>query len=308
MAPFSDALSGRLQQEIHHRRLPDEFMQAVQRWYLPLAQALAERKKQGQTALISLNGAQGTGKSTLTAFLRLLLNEHFQQYTVEISIDDFYLTRAERLQLSQQLHPLLKTRGVPGTHDIALAEQTLDGLQACSADHVIDLPQFDKAQDDRKPRSQWLKINRPVDIILFEGWCNNAPVQSAEQLQQPVNELERQEDAEGIWRNYVNEQLKIYHQKLFQRADVLVFLQAPSFEKVYEWRGLQEQKLREQANANQSAVMDEQQLRRFIQHYERITRSCLEVLPGVADIVLSLGDDHQIESMKRRDQEEAGRP
>jgi D-glycerate 3-kinase len=122
-------------------------------------------------------------------------------------------------------------------------------------------------------------------------------VQTQQQLQQPVNELERDEDADGLWRSAVNEQLKVYHQTLFAQADLVVFLQIPSFEKVYEWRGLQESKLSQQADDTRLGVMDKRQLQRFIQHYERITRACLEALPQQADIVFKLNDEHAIDSM-----------
>ena len=287
-----------LAQEIERRRLPGDFIETIERWYFPLAQKICQQK-QSETLLVSFNGAQGTGKSTLTAFLSLILRHHFDLHTVEISIDDFYLTHEQRQQLAKHIHPLLATRGVPGTHDVDLALATIQCLQSCSAEQPCALPQFDKAIDDRVPESQWREVSQAVDVILFEGWCNHAPVQSTQELQLPVNRLEREEDAQGIWRNYANEQLKRYHQQLFSLADLLVFLQAPSFEKVYEWRGLQEQKLKQQA-VDTSKVMNEDQLRRFIEHYERITRASLDALPRQADIVLKLNDEHAICAMKSR--------
>ncbi len=281
-----------LQQEIKQRDLPDEFIQTVEQWYFPLAQSLVEKKGTG-SLVVSFNGSQGSGKSTLTAFLRLILIHHFGMNTVEISIDDFYLTRRQRKQLASEVHPLLITRGVPGTHDVELAVNTIRDLQNCSADHPCLIPGFNKAVDDRADRSAWRRQTQSADLILFEGWCNHAPVQSEAELIGPVNQLEREEDGQGVWRRYANEQLKVYHQKLFCLAESLVFLQVPSFEKVYEWRGLQEQKLRRQSG-HTGQVMSDQQLRRFIEHYERITRSCLKVLPQQADVVLKLGDDHQI--------------
>ena len=144
-------------------------------------------------------------------------------------------------------------------------------------------------------------IQQKVSIILFEGWCNHAPVQSPEALRNPVNKLEREEDSELIWRTYANQQLETYHRLLFSDADMLIYLQVPSFEKVYEWRGLQEKKLalQNQQNADlKLRVMDEQQLARFIHHYERITRSCLTELPESADIVLQLNAGHGIDNVK----------
>jgi len=293
-ADFSELLL----QEIAQRRLPDDFIETIEHWYFPLAQKIDQQKKR-QPLLVSFNGAQGSGKSTLTAFLRLILSHHFKLNTVEISIDDFYLTHQQRQQLAHTVHPLLATRGVPGTHDVRLAAQTIECLQHCSAEYPCLIPQFNKAIDDRLPEAQWRKVSQPVDVILFEGWCNHAPVQTSQQLKQLINRLEREEDAQGVWRQYANEQLKEYHQKLFRFADLLVFLQVPSFEKVYEWRGLQEVKLTEQAGSVQR-VMNEDELRRFIEHYERITRACLKALPLQADILLKLNDNHSIGAMESR--------
>jgi len=298
---FSGKVKLLLEREIQKRCLPSDFMSTVQRWYLPLAQQITKARVNEQgSLLVSFNGAQGSGKSTLTAFLKLILTHHFKLNTVEISIDDFYLTKQQRLQLAGEIHPLLETRGVPGTHDIKLAVDTINCLRRCSKNNPCRVPQFDKACDDRKSESDWPVISTPVDIILFEGWCNHAPVQTKQQLDQAVNELEQVDDHDGLWRSFVNDQLEIYHRQLFDQSDLLIYLQVPSFEKVYEWRGLQERKLSKDNNLSNQAVMNEQQLKRFIQHYERITRSCLEKLPDQADIVLILNDQHAIEQCRVR--------
>ena len=303
---LSASLLSTLQQEILQRNLPSDFIDTVESYYLPVAEEISHRKNRQGVLVVNFNGAQGSGKSTITAFLRLILIHQFKLNTVEISIDDFYHTRAKRQQLAQEIHPLFLTRGVPGTHDIELASETLDCLSHCSAENECAIPRFNKAIDDRDDRDNWPVVNEAVDIILFEGWCNHAPVLSKEQLETPINDLERDEDSEGIWRTHANEQLSMYHQRLFNQTDVLIYLQVPSFEKVFEWRGLQEQKLEKTSGAKKHAVMDDKQLRRFIQHYERITRSCLDALPASADIVLKLGADHAIESVQIGKQGGAG--
>ena len=291
---FTSTVNALLQQEILKHRLPADFLSTIENWYFPIAKELAEKHRQKQqTILVNVNGSQGSGKSTLTAFLSLILTHHFGLNTVDISIDDFYLSKAERLQLAEDIHPLFATRGVPGTHDVPLAVSCMQKLlhqQPCS------LPQFDKANDDRASSEHWKQVDSPVDIILFEGWCIAAPFQTDDELQQPVNELEKVEDEHGLWRKTVNEELKNYHQQLFSLSDYLLFLQIPGFEKVYEWRWLQEQKLALTGNQN-SSVMSQQQVHRFIQHYERITRNCLKTLPGIADMIIKLNDDHTIKSL-----------
>ena len=117
------------------------------------------------------------------------------------------------------------------------------------------IPVFDKAVDERRDRSQWKKP--PLDVVLFDGWCNHAPVEADQhRLAQAINDLESEHDPQAVWRTYINRALQHYHKELFSMADILIFLRIPSFEKVYEWRCLQEQKLAASSN-NQNKIMDE---------------------------------------------------
>jgi D-glycerate 3-kinase len=168
-------------------------------------------------------------------------------------------------------------------------------------DFPLSIPLFDKAVDDRAPLSRWQTLVQPADIILFEGWCVGATAQSEAQLVEPINSLEREEDPQQVWRRYVNEQLAGPYQALFAMIDVLMMLKVPAMEKVFEWRLLQETKLKQSLADNAQTgthVMSEQQLNRFIMHYERITRTCLEDMPGRADVVLQLNDQHQISEVQ----------
>jgi D-glycerate 3-kinase len=283
---------------IEQMQLPDGFQDIVSDIYLPLSRIILQRKKD-QPLLVSINGAQGTGKSTMTTFLKHIIESEMQCHVAELSLDDFYSVREQRMLLAESVHPLFATRGVPGTHDVLLLEQVLEQL----AERLpCRLPRFNKAIDDRCDNTQWTDIKEPVEVILFEGWCNSSPPQSPQELEQPVNTLEQNEDPEGVWRRYVNEQLIDYRQRIFDHADMCIMLKAPDFESIYEWRSLQEKKL--QANSSQleqSAVMNESELARFIQHYERISRHTLIHLPAIADVVLPLAGDHSITGIVQKD-------
>ncbi len=111
-----------------------------------------------------------------------------------------------------------------------------------------------------------------------------------------INDLETNEDASGIWRNYVNCQLQQIYPPLFEMLDALVFMSAPDFDCVLRWRTEQEEKLAACANARETRVMTKSQIERFIQHYERITRQNLRSLATSADVRLELGQDHQVVS------------
>jgi D-glycerate 3-kinase len=193
--------------------------------------------------------------------------------------------------LARTVHPLLKTRGVPGTHDVPLLLEVLAALQR---EGIVSMPRFDKAKDDRLPREQWERVPAPVKVIILEGWCVGAIPQPEGSLEAPVNELERREDPDGAWRRYVNRALGSDYRPVFNQIKLLILLAAPGFEVVYRWRLQQEEELRRAVLArggDVSQVMDERALERFISHYERLTRYILEEMPQRADIVVRM--DHE---------------
>jgi len=271
--------------------LPPEFGQTVERFYVPLANHLTDacRAHISKPLVVGINGGQGSGKSTLALFLKLLLEEGHRLNTAVLSLDDLYLTRAERIALAELHHPLLATRGVPGTHDVALGMRLLDGL-AGSNSEAVSIPHFDKAQDDRAPLADWTVVSAPVDIVLLEGWCVGARPQAAAALDVPVNQLEQDEDRDGIWRSYVNAQLSGPYADFFAKIDHLVMLKVPSFGSVEAFRALQESKLREKAGS--IGLMDDAAIKQFIMHYERLTRHMLAEMPDRANVVLQLNDKH----------------
>ena len=297
MTPLEAALARRLAREPASART----LAPLQSQYLALATCIAAQAGGGRALTVGLNGAQGSGKSTLAGLLRELLEEGQGLRTVVLSIDDFYATRAERQALAASVHPLLATRGVPGTHDIELARRALLQLRDLRVGERLTLPRFIKADDDRAPDGEGSVCEGPVDVVLFEGWCVGTPAQSASALAVPVNALESAEDPDGTWRRYVNEQLRGPYAELFGMLDRLVLLQAPSFEIVHAWRLEQEAGNAAQADKKSGAhVMSSTELHRFIAHYERLTRHALEVLPARADVVLALDERRQITAARYR--------
>jgi len=237
--------------------------------------------------VLGLNGAQGTGKSTLARLLRRLLERIYGLRVAILSLDDLYLTVAERMRRAEAIHPLLATRGVPGTHDVALGIRTIRALREGKP---LALPRFDKARDDRLPVAQWPRWEGRCDVVIFEGWCVGARPQRRDELEEPINGLERLEDPTGDWRYYVNRELGGHYQALFAEVDVLVMLRPESFDHVFAWREQQEARLRDQSGGPQ--VMGPTAVRRFVMHFERLTRFMWEEMPARADAVVYLGDDH----------------
>jgi len=238
--------------------------------------------------VLGICGAQGSGKSTLTDALATQLRSDGLAVAC-LSLDDLYLTRAEREHLAREVHPLLRTRGVPGTHDVGLGLQVLERL-ACG--EAVALPRFDKARDDRAPESAWPVSPPHVRVLILEGWCIGACPQPEQALLDPVNALEAEQDADGRWRRYVNTMLAGDYQRLFGRIDRLVLLAAPGFEVVGAWRQQQEQALRV-AHGGKGGMSDAEVLD-FIRYYERLTRHILEEMPARADMTLFLGQDRQV--------------
>jgi D-glycerate 3-kinase len=264
--------------------LPESFRATWEFVCRPLADRAGRlRQVRRRTAVIGLCGPQGSGKSTIAAATARLLEARGRS-AVAVSLDDFYLPRGERERLAKEVHPLLVTRGPPGTHDPAMAAFAIDQLRSAGK---VTLPAFDKASDTRLPRGRWRTVPSPVDVIIFEGWCVGARAQGSAALAQPVNELERTEDPDGIWRTWVNDQLDGPYQQLFGKLHDLVLLQPPGFEVVAGWRAEQEAKLK----ARTGEGMDEAELERFVAHYERLTRWILAEMPERADWVVPLAAD-----------------
>ena len=293
VAGLRESLRTDIAQFVAERQLPDAFHQVIDDYYLPLALWLEQRRADGETLVIGLCGGQGSGKSTLTEFLQLVWAQ-LGLRSAGFSIDDIYLTRAERRQLARQVHPLLQTRGVPGTHDVQLGLDTIAAVSGRAPGMTVAIPKFDKSIDDRALESEWPSVETPLDMLLFEGWCVGAT--PWEDAADPINRLEREEDPDGSWRNYINRQLAGDYRSLFAQVDILLMLKVPDMECVLEWRRLQEEKLR----ARKGGGMRDDEVERFVQHYERVTRNLLQEMPARADCVLKLGRDHGIAGLRLR--------
>lgn len=255
-------------------------------YYLPMAAWIAEHAEQ-RMLVLGLNGAQGTGKSTLARLLRLVLERLYGMRVALLSLDDLYLTAAERMRRAEAIHPLLATRGVPGTHDVSLGIRT---IRAFRDGKPLAIPRFDKARDDRVPVAEWPRWEGRCDLVIFEGWCVGARPQRADELREPINELEREDDPTGDWRFYVNRELGGHYQALFAEIDVLLMLRPDGFDRVAQWREQQEARLRESGGGPE--VMAPEEVRRFVMYFERLTRFMWEEMPERADAVVHLGENH----------------
>ncbi len=283
--------------ECEAMRIDNDLSPLLASLYLPLAAWLrARRGDDGRTQVVGVCGAQGSGKSTFCRLLGRVLSEAFDEPAVALSIDDIYETRERRAELAVEVHPLLATRGVPGTHDVALGLRTIRRLASLPQGETVPLPVFDKTMDTRLAPDRWRSQWGPVRAVLFEGWCVGAVPESEAALIDPINSLEREEDADGVWRRTVNERLGADYQRLFALIDVLILLRVDGMRRVFHWRRLQEHKLAAAAAADaggaDTRIMTDEQVDRFIMHYERLTRHILSEMPDRADIVFDLDESH----------------
>jgi len=239
--------------------------------------------------ILGLSGLQGSGKSMLARVMKAKAEARGLPTEV-LSLDDFYYSRRDRETLAQQIHPLLRTRGVPGTHEIELLMSVLAALPNASEKLPVAHPRFDKGRDTRIPPSRWPRAIHPPQLIILEGWALGIRPQTEAALVKPINELERIEDPDAVWRKWVNKQLRGY-QPLWRKFDALIVLQAPSWDIVRRWRSEQEENL---LARHAPLAMEAEAMVRFLAHYERLSRHALATLPALADSCVEYDDDRHV--------------
>ncbi len=247
--------------------------------------ARGPRDGSARPPVIAIVGAQGSGKTTLARAAA----DRFG--AAQISIDDVYLTRAEREAMARDIHPLFVTRGPPGTHDLILLQHLIDRLSGAGPDDETRIPDFDKRGDDRLPVDRWRAFRGRPSAILIDAWCLGALPQDEAALAEPVNALERERDPDGVWRRAVAAFVAGPYVDFAARFDAVLFLQAPGFEVVLDWRGQQEADLLGVPPADLPPA-ERERLAGFIQYFERITRHMLD--GGVrADVTVKLDRNRQ---------------
>ena len=252
--------------------------------YRQLAALLVDDWRSRAVRTVGIGGGQGAGKSTLGRLI-VEAGRAFDARVEVLSIDDFYLTREERQRLAEDVHPLFATRGPPGTHDVDLLRATLAALRQPGD---VRVPRFDKGVDTR---TGYQTRRGAVDIVVLEGWCVGATAAGVS-VREPINTLERDHDADGVWRSTVEAALRTSYAEVFAGLDTLVFLQVPGLDAVRRWRLQQESERAPEQRLTEAGV------NRFVEHYERITRRMLATLPAKADVVVELDDAHRIAGLR----------
>ena len=270
----------------------------IKSFLIPVSFWISKRVNKKKPLIIGLAGGQGSGKTTISSILTLILKKYFKLNVFKVSIDDFYKTRKDRKSLSKNKHPLLMTRGVPGTHDVDLMLNFFKKIKDKNF-KSLQIPTFNKAIDDRCQKSLWYKIKTKPDVVIFEGWCVGARPQLNSQLKKPINSLEKVHDQGAKWRTYVNNQLKTKYNALFKQLDGLLYLKAKNFSLLREWRLKQERKLWVQTkNKKNLKIMSSGDVINFMQTYQRITQQMFKDAIKSSSVIMNLNSNHQIEKIK----------
>lgn len=253
-----------------------------------LAPALLEALPAGAPWLLGLGGAPGTGKSTLAGMLvavdKKLREDHSarpEPAIIVLSLDDYYLSRAERGELARDIHPELAQRGIPGTHDL---QRLFEDIDLLLEGHTgpLNLPAFNKALDDRSPHGRDIVLDgRPARIIL-EGWLIGIPP-----LAHTTARHSSPDEAFGSVQRYMSMQLKMLHQDFTARTSALWTLTAPDFATVCQWRWRQEQDLTEPMLQSRADV------KAFLQPFAPFIKHQLKHAGDDADLVIELDRDHR---------------
>ena len=270
----------------------------IKSFLIPVSFWISKKVSKKKTLIIGLAGGQGSGKTTISSILTLILKKYFKLNIFKVSIDDFYKTRKDRRNLSIRKHPLLMTRGVPGTHDVDLMLRFFKKVKSKNF-KKLEIPKFNKAIDDRFKKNFWYKLKSKPDVIIFEGWCVGAKAQTIKQLKKPVNSLERVHDQHIKWRSYVNYQLKTKYNTLFKQLDGLLYLKAKNFNLLKNWRLKQERKLWVQTKSKKNLkIMSSGDVLNFMQTYQRITQQMFKDAIKNSSIIMNLNNKHQIQNIK----------
>ena len=235
-------------------------------------------------------GSQGAGKSTLAILFKLALEKIYKKKVMLLSIDDYYLSKKKRIKLSKKIHPLLITRGVPGTHDIVALKNDIINFQ--QKKFPITTPTFNKLKDDFSIKK---KIIKNAEILLLEGWCCGATSINKEYLFENINSLESKLDKNKKWRQFYNSQLKRDYKKVFSLFDQQIYIQPPSFNYIIKWRYAQEKN--NALKSRKKDFMNKKDLQAFIQHYEKLTKWMMKTMPAKADILIKIDGNQKIKKV-----------
>jgi D-glycerate 3-kinase len=259
--------------------------------WLPLAEQIQLWQTALQRPLIQgILGGQGTGKTTLTRILALILSQ-MGQAVAYLSIDDLYKTYAERQQL-QRLDPRFSWRGPPGTHDVETGLTVLQQFR--QGEFPVAVPRFEKSLHGGAGDRIQPDLIAQVDIVLFEGWfVGLRPIDPGQFAEAPAPIVTA---ADREFAQTVNGQLQNYL-PLWDLLDRWLVLYPSDYRFSQQWRWQAEQQMQAKGQTGMSAAA----VGEFVEYFWRALHPDLFVKPllqsAAVDLVIELDQDHQIEAI-----------
>ncbi len=247
---------------------------------------IRQSKKNDSPFLVGVAGGQGSGKSTLCASLSRIFTDRTIPHIV-LSLDDFYFSKQKRQEISETVHPLSKTRGVPGTHDTKLLITVLKNLTAENGKPCVRLPRFSKVDDDLSRRDTWTVYQERPRFIFLEGWCIG--VRPDFVRSSPETPWEKQNDQYGIWKSWSRQECLKYI-TIWDSLNYLILLKQKDFQQVVKNRWSQDLENFERAGKKPSRSKEE--IREFCAHYESWTLAIWQNLPQYANITLKCDSNY----------------
>jgi D-glycerate 3-kinase len=261
--------------------------------WLPLAIQIADwRKSQPNPLILGFLGGQGTGKTTLTEILKLIL-KHLGYHTISFSLDDLYLTYDDRQRLQAQ-DPRIIHRGPPGTHDIPLGLQVLTQLKQ---GQPTQIPQFDKSLRQGAGDRIHPKPVSEVDIVLFEGWFVGVHPIHDKTFETAPDLIVTPSDR--TFARDMNDRLHDYL-PLWEQLDRLIVLYVPNYRLSKVWRKEAEHKMIAQGKSGLSDI----EIDAFVKYFWRALHPKLFIEPlvsqsGFVDLVIEINPDHSPGAVRR---------
>ncbi|KAF1803658.1 P-loop containing nucleoside triphosphate hydrolase protein [Mucor lusitanicus] len=254
-------------QQLPYGMLPQtkESISHILQHYETFKQDRKSRELPPQPMIVGVSGCQGSGKTTLCDTLAHLLKEApYNLRVVSFSLDDVYLTHQDQAKLAQRYpsNPLYQQRGQAGSHDLALASQTLQLLLSTKKHgDTVPIPVYDKSlhsgQGDRLDRANWKYPVAPFDIILFEGWMLGFKTLPEKDVRQHVHLKFDQV-------NVMNTELQKYESDLYPYFDIFIHLSPFKLEQVYQWRLQQEHHMKQTRGVD---GLSDEAVRMFVDTY-----------------------------------------
>tara|TARA_A100001015_G_scaffold44616_1_gene49062 strand:- start:2796 stop:3647 length:852 start_codon:yes stop_codon:yes gene_type:complete len=268
---------------LSHKELTgSDLSNKISKSYIDLFNQIKNKK----TLMIA--GSQGSGKSTLSIQIQKYFKKFYFKNVVILSIDDFYLSSHQRKQLAKKFKSnLFDTRGVPSTHNLELLIETVDKLKRNK--FPVYIPIFDKVTDNKKKYKR--KINK-ADLIILEGWCVGSKPIDLKYLKKNINDLEKINDPNMIWRMAYNKSL-VEYQKLFNKFNHYIFIKLPNWQYVINWKYKQELGLRSLRSDNNL----KKKLYLFIQYYEKLSKWMSLTCPDFCNILITLDKNQKIKKI-----------